>query len=399
METREQTLDHNVFCLVNLCGPLQLYLALYLLTSSRIAMADLVVQGNVDTTLAALPSTAPEPADNRTTPAKVALGRLLFFDPVLSATKDTACATCHHPEHGWADGRATPLGVHAQGLGPTRRLAKGVIFLPLRRNTPSLLNVAFNGLTLGKIHDPAHAPMFWDNRVESLETQALAPIRSREEMRGDICAEAGALRSMEQRLQAIVSYREQFQSVFHADVSATRVAQALAAFERTLIVTDTPFDRYMRGDASAMTAQQKQGMEAFQNAGCTQCHNGPMLSDFKLHAIGLTDSTTARREFRTPSLRNLKYTAPYMHHGGSPSLHEVLFFYDRLMDEVAETLDGGDATSSPPLDPLLKKLNLLPEDQESILAFLDALNGEYYDKSTPDSVPSGLPVAGVEPVK
>jgi cytochrome c peroxidase len=117
-----------------------------------------------------------------------------------------------------------------------------------------------------------------------------------------------------------------------------------------------------------------------------------MLSDYKLHAIGLTDSSTNRTEFRTPTLRNLKHTAPYMHHGGNVTLEEVLFFYDRLMDQAAETLEGGDTATLPPLDPLLQKMNLLPEDTVPILTFLEALYSDDYDRSVPQRVPSGLPV-------
>ncbi len=335
----------------------------------------------------ALPKSAALASD---TPAKIELGRLLFFDPVLSATRDVACATCHHPQHGWGDARPTPLGVHATGIGPERKLVKGAAFLPLTRNTPSILNAAFNGIESGKPFDPSQSPMFWDNRVQSLEAQALAPIRQREEMRGDVCSEAEAVPAMVERLKAIPAYVK----LFEAEITSERVSQAIAAYERTLITPDSPFDRFMRGDKTAMTPLQQHGMEVFQKAGCALCHNGPMLSDFKLHAIGLTDSATQRHEFRTPSLRNLKHTAPYFHHGGNLTLEEVLFFYDRLMDQAAETFEGGD-TSLPPLDPLLRKMNMLPEDHEPLAAFLDALNSDDYDKSVPKRVPSGLPVPNV----
>lgn len=338
-------------------------------------------------TLEPLPRSAALASD---TPAKVELGRLLFFDPILSATQDVACATCHHPDYGWADGRSTPLGVHANGIGPSRMLNKGAVFRPLNRNTPSVLNAAFNGIEVGKKHDPETAPMFWDNRVFGLEAQALVPVRSLEEMRGDSCTEAEAIPAMVARLKNIAEYVR----LFDGEITAQRVADALAAFERTLITPDTPFDRYMRGDKSALSPAQEQGLQAFQRARCTLCHNGPMLSDFKLHAIGLSDTATQRHEFRTPTLRNLKHTAPYMHHGGSLTLEEVLLFYDRLMDQVAETLEGGDVASLPPLDPLLREMNMLPEDHGPIQTFLEALNSDTYDRKVPERVPSGLPVAG-----
>lgn len=340
-----------------------------------------------NTKIEALPRSAALPTD---TPAQIELGRLLFFDPILSATRDVACATCHHPQHGWADARPTPLGIHATGLGPTRKLVKNAEFIPLLRNTPTILNVAFNGIESDKPFDPTKAPMFWDNRVQSLEAQALAPIRQREEMRGDVCSETEAVPAMIERLKAIPEYVKLFQD----EVTDERVTQAIAAYERTLITPDSPFDRFMRGDKTAMSREQQHGMEVFQKAGCALCHNGPMFSDFKLHAIGLGDSTTNRHEFRTPTLRNLKHTAPYFHHGGNLTLEEALFFYDRLMDQAAETFEGGD-TSLPPLDPLLRKMNMLPEDHAPIAAFLEALSSDDYDKSAPPSVPSGLPVPGV----
>lgn len=340
------------------------------------------------TKIEALPRSAALPGD---TAAKIALGRVLFFDPILSATRDVACATCHHPALGWADARPTPLGVHAAGLGPDRMLVKGAAFMPSRRNTPTILNTAFNGIESGRTLDPSRSPMFWDSRVESLEAQVLVPIRSREEMRGDACSEAEAVENMVLRLKAIPEYVKRFED----GITAKTVSAAIAAYERTLITPDTPFDRFMRGDESAMTPAQQHGMQVFHKAGCSLCHNGPMLSDYKLHAIGLTDSATNRQEFRTPSLRNLKHTAPYMHHGGELTLGSVLLFYDRLMDQSAETLEGGDAATLPPLDPLLRRMNMLPEDQAPIKAFLEALNADSYDTTIPDRVPSGLPVAGV----
>ncbi len=358
----------------------------WLLLSLNIVSAE---ESLPNTKIEALPKSAALASD---TAAKIALGRLLFFDPILSATRDVACATCHHPQHGWGDARPTPLGVNADGIGPGRKLVKGADFLPLTRNTPTILNAAFNGIESDKPFDPSKSPMFWDNRVLSLDTQALAPIRAREEMRGDVCREAEAVPLMVERLKSIPDYVKLFQT----EITGERVAQAIAAYERTLVTPDSPFDRFMRGDKTAMTAGQQYGMEVFHRAGCSLCHNGPMLSDFKLHAIGLTDSATRRHEFRTPSLRNLKHTAPYMHHGGVLTLDEVLLFYDRLMDQAAESFEGGD-TSLPPLDPLLRKMNMLPEDHAPITAFLEALNSETYDKSAPQRVPSGLPVAGIKP--
>jgi cytochrome c peroxidase len=349
--------------------------------------------------LEAMPARAPEPPDNPSTPAKVALGRLLFFDPILSATKTVACATCHHPQFGWADGRATPLGVGGSGLGPARMLGAATEFAPLARNAPSLINVGFNGLAAGQPLDPRTSPMFWDARVQGIEAQVRHPIQSREEMRGDTCTESEALPLAVARVREIVEYRERFAVTFRnagdAAVSAENLAKAIAAFERSLVAGDTPFDRFMRGEKSALDERQQRGMRIFESAGCIRCHGGPMFSDFKLHFIAVSDSSRdGRREFRTPTLRNLRHTAPYMHNGSQRSIEEVLAFYERLSDAVSETLDGGDTSAQPPLDSLLKHLDLNAEQFDDLTAFLDALNDDGYDRSAPETVPSGLPVGG-----
>lgn len=343
-----------------------------------------------------LPALAPEPKDNPTTAAKVALGRLLFFDPILSAAQDVSCASCHHPRFGWADGRATPIGVGGTGLGPERILRAANGFPPLTRNTPTLLNVGFNGLVAGCKYDPAVAPMFWDSRVESLERQAVTPIRSREEMRGNVCSEAVAVEQAVRRVDGVAEYRNLFNKAFGQlpaeAVTAAHLAQALAAFERSLVTPDAPFDRFLRGDKQAMNEVQQRGLQVFQDAGCIQCHGGPMLSDYKLHFLAVSDdSAIGRREFRTPTLRNLKPTAPYMHDGSLRTLRSVLVFYEALMDAVSETLDGR-AGGTPALDPLLKRLNLNADDFPALEAFLDALNDDHFDQTTPDRVPSGLPL-------
>lgn len=343
-----------------------------------------------------LPREAPALAGNPTTPEKVLLGRLLFFDPILSATGDVACATCHSPALGWADGRATSIGVNASGMGKERTRFRSDSFPIIQRNAPTILNVGFNGMTADGKCDPATAPMFWDSRVSSLEAQALVPIRAAEEMRGDVCADTAAIDEAAKRVGGNSEYRALFAKAFgNGDaVTASRLAMALAAFERSLVTANSPFDRFARGDPSALTALQKHGLESFQTAGCALCHGGPMLSDFKLHFI-TTPGQKEMRDFRTPTLRNLKHTAPYMHNGGLATLRDVLNFYDRLMDAGSETLDGGDATSHPALDPLLKKLNVNPDEFAAIETFLDALNDDTYDQGIPERVPSGLPVPGL----
>lgn len=348
--------------------------------------------------LEALPLRVIDPIDNPSTPAKVELGRLLFFDPVVSATKSVACATCHHPRYGWADGRTTPLGVGGRGIGPERLPVNTAGIDPLPRNTPGLLNVAFNGLVSGQVYDPKKAPMFWDARENSLEAQVFHPIRSQAEMRGNACSESEALSEAVNRIEKVAGYRKRFSKVFgdrgKGELTPENIAAALAAFERTLVGGDAPFDRFLRGDKPAMTVQQQRGMKTYEKAGCVHCHGGPMFSDFKLHFIDVTGSgRDDRQPMRTPTLRNLRHTAPYLHHGRMRSLEEVMIFYEKLMDAAAEVLDGG-AETDPPFDPLLKHLHLEAEDFEDVLAFLDALNDEDYDQSVPESVPSGLVVGG-----
>jgi len=349
--------------------------------------------------LAALPMSASSPADNPSTPEKVALGRLLFFDPVLSATLTVACSTCHRPNFGWADGRPTPIGVGGLGAGPKRLPVKAAGIEVLSRNTPGLLNVAFNGLLSGRAYDPEKAPIFWDAREEGLEAQVFHPIRSAAEMRGGQCPESQAIPQMVRRVGQLPEYRARFAEAFgdrrKGAITAASIAAAIAAFERSLVGGNSPFDRFMRGDQSALTVQQQCGLKTFKKAGCMHCHGGPMFSDFKLHVVGVSGTgRDDRQRMRTPTLRNLKYTAPYMHDGRTSTLEDVMNFYEQLMDIVSETLDGGDTSMEPPLDPNLKHLHLEVEDFPDVLAFLSALNDKSYDTSIPASVPSGLKVSG-----
>ena len=346
---------------------------------------------------AVLPRLAPTPGNNPTTAAKVALGRLLFFDPILSSSRDVSCATCHNPRFGWSDGRATPIGVGGTGVGPLRIFRKLTQLPLITRNVPTVLNVGFNGIITGINPDPTAAPMFWDSRVQSLEQQVFTPLTSRGEMCADSSAENETVAGVVRRVQAIGEYREQFRAAFEQAagevITPQHLAQAIATFERSLVTPRSAFDRFLEGETSALNSAQQRGLHIFQDAGCTQCHGGPMFSDFKLHFIGVSDGTAGgQHEFRTPTLRNLRHTAPYMHNGSQRTLRDVLVFYDELAESVSETLDGGDKTLQPPLDPLLKQLNLGPEDFPALEAFLDSLSNNDYDQTVPPSVPSGLPV-------
>jgi len=361
---------------------------------------------------AALPRTIETPADNPSTPEKIALGRLLFWDPILSGGQDVACATCHHPAFGYSDGRDLPIGAGGRGTGPSRTFPGGGGAL-VKRNSQSILNVAFNGIDSRGHADPSHAPMFWDSRVQGLETQALVPIASLEEMRGDEGAGGDGVAAAVSRVSRVREYRTLFQHAFGRDaITARNLARAIAAYERSLVVTDTPFDRYMRGDRSAMSDVERRGMEAFESHGCTLCHSGPMLSDYKLHVLGVSDNAKLgvhdpgaehRYAFRTPSLRNLASTAPYMHSGLIPDLRGAVEFYKSVGGSAAllahdgtGAIDGRLVLGSPvgrdALDPLLRQVGV-DSDLDEIVAFLGTLNGPF-DRSIPAKVPSGLRPGG-----
>ena len=347
--------------------------------------------------LAALPLTAPAPADNPTTPAKVDLGRLLFWDPVLSGEKDVSCATCHHPDLGFADGRALSLGTGAVGLGAERVDRSGGRIPVVRRHAPTVVNAAFNGWTAEGFPAAEDAPMFWDHRLTGLEAQALAPLLAREEMRGDAYPEAVALDSVVARLAAIPAYREQFAAAFgSAEITATRLAQALASYERSLIAPNSRFDRYMRGESSALTDEERAGLDQFIVRGCATCHGGPMFSDFKLHRLGVAphpalsapDRGDGQDQFRTPTLRNVTRTAPYMHNGTQATLEEVMQFYN---DQ--QSLDPAVANNE--LAPLFRDLQgMSNRRRDQIIAFLGALEDDPADVSVPAAVPSGLAPGG-----
>jgi cytochrome c peroxidase len=291
-----------------------------LLTSMMTMLAGLADRRPAaQTRLAALPLASPAPADNPTTPTRVLLGRLLFWDPILSGPRDVACATCHHPEFGYADGIDLSIGANGSGLGPARAFVAGQLPRLVKRNSQTVLNVAFNGLTQATEAMPTKAPMFWDLRARSLEAQALHPRKVLEEMRGDAVSEDQAVVTAVARLRAIPEYRRLFSRAFGGDspVTETNLGRALAAFQRTLLAVNSPFDRYVRGEAAALTPEQLRGLERFQSAGCVNCHSGPMFSDFAAHVLGVPDNAKLPQPdtgvnktyaFRTPSLRNLGAT-------------------------------------------------------------------------------------------
>lgn len=348
--------------------------------------------------LSALPLTVKAPPDNPPSADKAALGKLLFWDPILSGNRDVACASCHHPRFGYADNRDLSIGVNGVGLGEDHQFMSPNSIPLVKRNSQTLLNAAFNGIDETGRYDPAVAPMFWDMRVASLEGQALEPIKTFEEMRGDTNGEGKAVGAVVARLSAIPEYRALFAKAFGGanPVTAGNLAKALATFERTLLANNSPFDRYMRGDRTAMTGAQIAGMQRFESTGCTNCHNGPMFSDYKAHVLGVPDNDKLVESdrgivdnpyaFRTASLRNLAYTAPYMHNGAFQTLEEVVRFYRRgpRNPNVARQ----------DVDRLVRQLRRPGRAAGEIIEFLSALNDNSFDKSIPPRVPSGLSPGG-----
>lgn len=352
--------------------------------------------------LGALPLTVTHPADNPTSPEKVALGRLLFYDPILSGNKDVACATCHQPEFNYAEFMETSIGVNGVGNGSKRQFLDLNDIPFTKRNSQSVLNAAFNGITNHGTYHAETAPMFWDLRAKSLEEQALLPIKTLEEMRGHGFPEDNIIDEILVRIRKIPEYSQLFAAVFAGEdnpVNEKNLGKALATFERTLIANNSRFDQYMRGDSNALSLSEKDGMNLFLKTGCAKCHSGPMFSDFKLHTLGVPDSKNRTESdaginndyaFRTPTLRNLRYTAPYMHSGKFGTLDQVVQFYE----DIAGGKIPNPNVKLAQVDTLATHMNVNFRDISRIVEFLNTLNDDNFDKSVPERVPSGLRVKG-----
>ena len=370
--------------LVKQLGVAMTYVTLLLLVSCN----PVPVNVPIDNRIGSLPEKVLAPDNNPTTPEKVELGRLLFWDPVLSGGVDVACVTCHHPDNGYAENIDLSIGVGGHGLSETRIGASVV-----KRNAQTILNTAFNGMKADGSYDPQNTFMFWDNRSHSLEDQALQPILSQVEMRSYLYHEDEIINVVSERLVNIPEYVTLFKNAFgDTIINGEKIAKALAAFERTIIATNSRFDQYARGDDNGLRAEELRGMTAFLDANCVVCHGGPMFSDFELHDLGVPNNPKLdfvdageNGKFRTPSLRNLSETGPYMHNGVFATLKETVEFYDRIEknDEDAEQLDFDDS-----------KANV-----DATVAFLRALNDQSFDKTIPETVPSGLkPGGNIEPL-
>ena len=293
------------------------------------------------------------PPGNPQSSAKIHLGKELYFDARLSADGTVSCATCHNPALGWSDEGPTSKGIHGQLGG---------------RRAPPVSNAAY-------------APLqFWDGRSPSLEDQAKGPIQNPIEM-------GNTHQAMIQTIDRISGYIEEFREVFgEGPITVDQVADAIAAFERTVVTTDSKFDRYARGDHQALTALEKEGLEIFNGKGhCTSCHWGPYFSDGRFHNLGVPakdpknpdkgryDVTKDPRDmgaFKTPTVRDAARRAPYLHDGSEKTLESLIDFYDR----------GGGKDAN--LDPLMVPLGLAKHEKTALVAFikaLDSLNPEVAD--------------------
>jgi cytochrome c peroxidase len=282
-----------------------------------------------------LRTTAILPADNPITPEKVELGRLLFFDPILSADRTVSCASCHRPEFGFGD---------------TLRVSAGIDGRFGHRNSPTLLNRVFG------------RRFFWDGRATTLEQAVLMPVADTLEM-------ALPLEDLVERVSDDGRYAGLFRSAFPgAAITDATIARALASYVRTLWTGDSPFDRYQAGDSTALsTAAQRGRALFFGRANCSDCHSGPNFTDEQFHVLGVSG---AAERFKTPTLRDVALTGPYMHDGSLRSLEDVVEFYDRGGNGVGAgqgRARGGGRRIRP--------LGLTPEERTELVAFLRALTG------------------------
>lgn len=214
--------------------------------------------------IAALPLDVKHPKNNIPNNIKIKLGKLLFYDPILSGDKDVACATCHHPSNGYAEFRDISIGVNGKGFASNRTFNKPNTIPFLKRNAHTIINTAFNGIDTLNRYIPENAPMFWDSRVNSLELQALEPIKSLEEMRGLHFSDTEILKEVVSRLQNIKRYRSLFFDAFQEKNAITplNIGKAIAAFERTLLTNNSNFDKYMRGDSTAISLAEKKALSS-----------------------------------------------------------------------------------------------------------------------------------------
>jgi cytochrome c peroxidase len=299
------------------------------------------------------PATAPAPADNANTPERADLGRMLFFDSRLSAKSAMSCASCHNPSLGWSDGRATAVG-HDMKV--------------LRRATPTIVNAAFN------------ARQMWDGRAASLEAQATMPYQSPDEQ--NLPGE-----DLVKRVQSIHGYTAFFAHAYPGeDVTLATIAKAIASFERTVLSNTSPFDRWRNGDTHAISSSAQNGFALFTGkANCSTCHQGFNFTDNSFYNVGVASTSgvsdlgryeqlklpVLKGAFKTPTLRDIALTAPYMHNGAYRTLDDVVDHYDR----------GGDTQDN--LSAEVKPLHLTPSEKHDLVEFLNTLTGDYVAVAVP----------------
>lgn len=328
-----------------------------------------------------IPADNPAPTDAKQD-ARVELGRLLFFDPLLSGANDVACATCHHPDMGFSDGRGLSMGKGGKGLGIAR--AGGDV---IKRGAPTIWNATYNH------------KQFWDGRAETLEEQAHGPITNEHEM-------AENPDNLLQELKAIPEYVRKFEQAFKgqdgASLTMDNIVKAIASFERTLTANNSPFDQFVAGDHSALTAAQKRGFNLFRSGKtrCFECHGLPTFANRDFKIIGVPELPGQEKDFgrfdvtkgegnkfafKVPTLRNVALNAPYMHNGRFATLDEVIDFY---------AAGGGPGVGNPVphLDDKMRPYTITKEEKADLIAFLQSLTDESNLPAIPDQVPSGLPV-------
>jgi len=309
------------------------------------------------------------------TPQQIDLGRYLFFDPLLSGDGSLSCASCHHPDLGFSDGRGRSIGVTGD---------------PVDRSAPSLWNVAFL------------KRLFWDGRAHSLEEQVTGPLYAPDEM-------GNTERRLLTDLNANETYRRLFEEAFGQNViTANAVYTALTAFEASLISLNSRYDRYAHGYHEALSADEIAGLNVFRSfvARCAECHTPPLFTNQEMAVIGtpepeglpfdkgegaLTGDPTQRGAFRVPTLRNVANTAPYMHSGRFADLRDAVKFYTQGRGHaVAE----GERLS---LHWHIWEPDLSERELDLLVSFLHTLTDETFRPPMPDAVPSGLEPVGVVP--
>jgi cytochrome c peroxidase len=293
----------------------------------------------------------PWPKDNHYTKEKAELGRLLYFDKRLSSDQTISCASCHNMPCAYSDCKTLAIGIDN---------SKGT------RHSPTIINAAYNPI------------FFWDGRASSLEEQCKGPIANPKEMANSKDPHEAHTQCAE-RIKEIPEYKNLFKNVFgHEDITIDDIAHAIATFERTILSGNSPYDRYVSGERSILSQEQIRGIVVFKKVGCINCHGGFNFTDNRFHNIGVgmdaSDPDLGRYiisknerdfgAFKTPSLREAQYTAPYMHDGSLKTLEEVVEYYDK----------GGIKNKN--LSPLMRPLNLSEEDKKALVSFLKALSGE-----------------------